>query len=90
MTAQKAARVDDTIDHGGKIIQGSPNCIHGSSGKAYARVGDQVACDLHGTVTITAGSPTAEWNNKAAARIGSLCSCGAKIITGADNVLINT
>lgn len=90
MSAQPAARIDDTIDHGGVIIQGSPNMIHGSSGRAFARVGDQVRCDIHGVQTITTGSPTAEWNDKAAARIGSLCSCGAVVNSGADNVLINT
>lgn len=79
------ARKGDSIDHGGQIIQGSPNL--NVNGKPCARVGDQVQCTIHGLVTITTGSPTGRKNQgKLLARVGSLCSCGAKIITGSPNV----
>lgn len=88
MATKQAARVGDPISHGGQVTTGAPNVIHGSSGKAFARVGDQALCALHGTVTITTGSSKNVHGSsgKAYALVGSLCSCGATITDGAPNV----
>lgn len=80
MANHAVARVDDTIDHGGKILTGSPT--GSAEGKAIARVGDTVLCDAHGTVTITTGSASYSYESRKVARVTSLCSCGATIITG--------
>ncbi len=81
------ARVGDTIDHGGEIISGSPTRTF--NGIPAARVGDQVMCSLHGLQTITTGSPPPPAgytvNGLALARVGSLCSCGATIVSGSPN-----
>jgi uncharacterized Zn-binding protein involved in type VI secretion len=83
MSRSPIARKGDHLDHGGQITQGSPNW--NCNGSPIARVTDQANCAIHGTVTITTGSPNWSVNGKKMARVGSLCSCGAKIITGSGN-----
>ena len=39
-----------------------------------------------GTVTITTGSPSKSFEGRAVARVTSLCSCGAAIITGSSSM----
>lgn len=79
------ARKGDEIDHGGRIVEGSSNLT--INGLPCARVGDKAQCDVHGLVTITTGSPTGRRNQgRLIARVTSLCSCGAKIVSGSPNV----
>lgn len=75
------ARVGDAITHGGTITSGASkwDC----EGPMIARVTDTVLCSLHGPQTITTGSPDWTCEGQPIARVGSLCSCGATIITGA-------
>lgn len=80
----KVARVDDTISHGGEIIEGSPDVE--ANGKAVARLGDKVKCRVHGTKVIATASETVFANGKGVARIGDAISCGAVIITGSPDV----
>lgn len=74
------ARVGDALDHGGAVVEGSPNWT--CEGVPIARVGDAVICALHGPGTIVTGSERWSVNGKQMARLGSLCSCGAAIATG--------
>jgi uncharacterized Zn-binding protein involved in type VI secretion len=64
------------------------NCNAGNSRPA-ARVGDNVSCAKHGTVTIVSGSPDTFYNDQPVARVGDKTSCGATIIEGSDSVYIN-
>ena len=81
------ARLGDLLDHGGAIIEGSPNVT--VNGKPVARKGDKAMCAIHGLVTISDGNPHMPINGRDCARVTSLCSCGAKIITGSPNVYSN-
>lgn len=78
------ARIGDSISHGGSINSGSPNWK--CNGIPIARVTDTAICDIHGLVTIVTGSPPPRTcDNLPIARIGSLCSCGATIVSGSPN-----
>lgn len=85
MTAKRVARINDTISHGGEIIEGSPNSRVNS--RKVARLGDQVQCDVHGLQTIVSASTTVKANGKGVARLGDLISCGATITSASNNVL---
>lgn len=87
VASHPTARVDDTIDHGGPIIDGSPTMT--CEGQKVARVGDPVQCDQHGLQTITTGSPTHSLDGRKVARVTSLCSCGAQIVTGSPTFTVD-
>jgi uncharacterized Zn-binding protein involved in type VI secretion len=80
----QVARIGDSIDHGGTIIEGSPDC--NCNGLAIARVGDAVICDIHGAQTITSGIDSVPVNGQAIAVVGSSVSCGAVVATGSPDV----
>jgi uncharacterized Zn-binding protein involved in type VI secretion len=71
--SKPAAALGDTAAHGGTISLGSPNVLIG--GKPAARVGDPVACGVHGTASIKMGSLTVFINGTPAARMGDITSC---------------
>jgi uncharacterized Zn-binding protein involved in type VI secretion len=81
-----AARIGDSISHGGSITEGSTDVL--TNGAGQARVGDAVTCTLHGAQTITDGSSTVFVNGRKAARVGDPISCGAVIISGSADVSI--
>jgi len=85
MTAKRVARINDTISHGGEIIEGSPTVSTNS--RKVARLGDQVQCDVHGLQTITSASLTVKANGRGVARLGDSISCGATITSASSNVL---
>lgn len=71
----------DSTDHGGKVIEGSPQSL--VDGKPIARVGDKVTCPSKGhggTTTIVTGDPTCLIDGKPAARHGDKTACGAILI----------
>lgn len=71
----------DSTNHGGKIIEGSPQSD--IDGKPIARVGDKVTCPQkgHGGVTtIVSGDPNCLIDGKPAARDGDKTACGATLI----------
>jgi uncharacterized Zn-binding protein involved in type VI secretion len=70
--------------HGGAVTQCFGNVLCG--GVKAARVGDLVYCPVHGLRTITTGVDTVTIDGQPAAHVGSMTSCGATIITGADGV----
>lgn len=83
---QPVARLGDRISHGGQITSASPDVK--ADGIGVARVNDTASCAVHGTVTITTGSPTGrKANGRAIARVTSQCSCGATIVTGSPDVV---
>lgn len=73
------AHLGDPISHGGTIITASPNVCAQSI--AVARVTDQAMCSEHGLVTIVTGAETVLVNELPAAHNGSVCSCGAVVIS---------
>ncbi|GAA0751249.1 PAAR domain-containing protein [Ideonella azotifigens] len=73
--------VGDKTNHGGVVIAGAPTTT--TSGKAIARVGDQVSCPHRGhggTTVIATGDPTCMIDGKPAARDGDTTACGATLI----------
>ena len=83
----RAARITDQIDHGGSIIEGSPNVY--ANNLKVARLGDAVACAIHGTVAIATASDTTFANSKGIARLGDSCTCGAVIVTASLDVYVD-
>lgn len=84
----KIARVGDRCTHGAVIITGDP--IRIVEGQRVARLGDLVACPIHGInplVTVLA-SPVVTTEKKTA-RIGSVAQCGAVVITGSNITFID-
>jgi uncharacterized Zn-binding protein involved in type VI secretion len=74
----------DTIDHGGQIVTSAARVT--ANGKLVARKGDKVNCSQHGEQTIVQGSKQFTAEGQLVAYVGALCSCGAKITTGAANI----
>ncbi|WP_347170811.1 PAAR domain-containing protein [Pseudomonas salmasensis] len=70
----------DATTHGGMVIEASEDST--INDKGIARVGDLVACPVHGPTVITTGDEDYEVDDKAAARDGDATSCGAVLIAG--------
>jgi len=81
------ARINDTISHGGTIVEGSPDVT--ANGRRVARLGDKVECQQHGTQTITSASDDVRANGKKIARLNDTVSCGATITSASNNVFVN-
>ena len=79
----RIARLNDPIDHGGHVITAATKTR--ANGKLIARVGDYVNCTVHGIQTIVEGSADFMVEGAKVARVGSLCSCGARITDGGSN-----
>lgn len=74
--------IGDKTDHGGVVIEGSPNSD--INGKRIARIGDKVTCPKkgHGGVTtIISGDPNTIVDGKPVARHGDKTACGATLIS---------
>lgn len=78
------ARLNDIISHGGQIVEGSLNVI--TNGRPTARLGDRVACIIHGSQVISSASGTVKANSRGIARLGDMISCGAIITSASTNV----
>lgn len=74
------AHLGDPIDHGGNIITASPDVY--AQDIAVARVGDKAMCAEHGLVTIVTGAARTYANDMLVAFNGSVCSCGAIVMSG--------
>ena len=87
--ARKQARVGDPSSHGGVIVTGAARTS--VNGKKAARKGDLHVCPIpgHGIQPIVTGSPNTFIEGKAAARVGDRVACGAVIINGSPNTLVN-
>lgn len=86
MAKRGAARIGDTISHGGEITSASPTAT--ANGRRIARFGDTAQCSRHGTVTITTSSSSVKANSRGVARIRDALSCGARITSASLNVFI--
>ncbi len=81
------ARLGDTSNHGGFIIT-----VYATStfvnGIKVARIGDLHFCPIrgHGITPIITGSSTFNCEGIPTALVGSICGCGASIITGSPNM----
>lgn len=79
--ANPIARLGDTSSHGGAITTSAAHTV--IEGQLVARVGDTLACPIHGANPIMTGSPKFSIEGKLVARSGSVTACGAVIIGGA-------
>lgn len=93
---QPPARLGDKIGHGiaeGEIISASSDIY--VEGPSIARIGDMVICHHidggaeHGIQTIVGGSSGINTGGPPIARIGDMISCGATILTGASDVIVD-
>ncbi|HBZ17297.1 PAAR domain-containing protein [Pantoea sp. NPDC088449] len=82
-----AARISDSISHGGSIISGSGNVMINSLPAAAVGISNAV-CSIDGSTVVASGSGTVFINNQPAARISDSTACGATIVSGSGNVLI--
>jgi uncharacterized Zn-binding protein involved in type VI secretion len=78
----RVARLGDPSSHGGVIVSSAARTE--ADGILIARVGDLHSCPIpgHGVTPIVTGSPTLIVEGKPAARVGSVCGCGAVISDG--------
>lgn len=86
----KIARLGDKSDHGGQIITASSKSP--AEGPMIARKGDLHSCPIpgHGITPIVANtSPDTYVEGAQMAMVGSICGCGAVIITGASKSYVN-
>lgn len=86
MYVPAVACVGDAISHQGAIVGGSPTVSDLGRGVPVARIGDPVACRIHGSQTIISGSVIVFADNIGIARVGDSISCGATIISGSPSV----
>lgn len=89
----RAARTDDPTDHPGLISCPSTRNVL-INGKRAAVRGDNHLCNFppptgpHPPSTIIEGSATVLINGQPAARMEDTAGCGARIMSGAHNVMI--
>jgi uncharacterized Zn-binding protein involved in type VI secretion len=75
------AHILDPLDpsHGGMVT--AATSLIKADGRYVARVGDAVLCAKHGPQTIVTGTPRLLSQGVAVAVDGSVCSCGAVIMS---------
>jgi uncharacterized Zn-binding protein involved in type VI secretion len=75
------AHLYDLLDasHGGTVTGASGPLV--VDGRPVACVGDPVHCTLHGPQTIVTGSPRLQFQGRPVAVHGSVCSCGATLLS---------
>lgn len=84
----KLARVGDMATHGAQIITGHPTIS--TNDRNHARIGDLVNCPIHGVNQIIAtGNGKVINGNQKAAHISAVTQCGAHIITGSEDIIID-
>ena len=80
----KIVRLDDTTDHGGKVINSIPHT--NLNGKPIAGKGNLVFCPLcKGEFPIIEGSDTYRVNGTPVALDGMKTACGARLIASASH-----
>ncbi|MBV8270719.1 MAG: PAAR domain-containing protein [Cupriavidus sp.] len=85
--SKPAARVGDSISHGGCVTSGSSNVF--INGKAADMAGQSgCSCALHGGSTVSQGSSTVFINGKPASFVSCATGCGASISSGSRDVFI--
>ncbi len=80
----RIARLGDTSDHGGQIISVTETSMT-CDGIPIARVGDMHSCPQRGhgtTPIISTPQDSASYMGVRIALVGSVCGCGAIIVTG--------
>lgn len=82
-----AARVSDSISHGGNIVSGSGDVMINSLPAAPVGI-SSAACSIDGSTVVASGSGTVLINNQPAGRLSDSTACGATIVSGSGNVLI--
>lgn len=75
--------------HGGTVITSSSKTL--ADGTLVARLGDLHTCPIpgHGVTPIVTGSNTVICEGAPVARLGDTTGCGATIITGSDDVIVD-
>lgn len=73
-------RLGDTSTHGGEVVTSAAKWT--CEGPLIARIGDILACPLHGPNPIVEGSPKYTCEGSPIARHGDHTTCGASLIAG--------
>lgn len=83
------ARMGDISNHGGVIITGAVKTL--VNGRPAARLGDLHICPVpgHGITPIVTGSANTLTEASPNARVGDKTACGAVIVSGSPNTLVN-
>lgn len=81
---QNPIRVRDALEHGGHVIEGSPNMNF--AGRRVARKGDAANCSRHGDTTIAEGHPFVMDKGIPIALHHHQCACGCRLISSLANV----
>jgi len=85
--ASLIARLGDTSTHGGSIITSASKTY--AEGPLAARKTDILACPIHGPNPIVSNVADAvPIEGQPAAKHGSVCACGAVIISGATKTFV--
>lgn len=83
------ARVGDMASHGAQVITGHPTIS--TNDRNHARVGDLVNCPLHGVNMILSVNNGKVINgNQKAAHVAAVAKCGAQIITGSEDIVVDS
>lgn len=80
-------RLGDTSTHGGAMVTSAKKSL--AEGPLICRIGDILACPLHGPNPIIEGSPDYPTEDQRTARQGDHTACGAALISGAVRTLVN-
>lgn len=81
------ARLGDFCDHGAIILSGVSS--RHVDGRPVATLGDLVNCPFHGLNTIASVSNTPQSGGKPTAYVSAVAACGATIITGSEDAVID-
>lgn len=80
-------RLGDTSTHGGAMITSSSKSP--MEGPNVCRIGDILACPLHGPNAVVEGSPDTLAEGPPVARQGDHTACGAALISGCSKTVVN-
>lgn len=81
-------RLGDTSTHGGSMITSSSKSP--IEGPNVCRIGDLLACPIHGPNPVIEGSPDVLAEGSRVARQGDHTACGAALISGASKTVANS
>lgn len=86
--ANPQARLGDVSSHGGVIVTAAQRTT--LNGRPVARMCDLHACPIpfHGVTRIVSGASKTLVEGRPAARVGDVTGCGAVIVSGSDNTLV--
>jgi uncharacterized Zn-binding protein involved in type VI secretion len=80
-------RLGDTSSHGGEMVTSSSKSP--IEGPNVCRIGDLLACPIHGLNPVVEGSPDTLAEGPPVARQGDHTACGAALISSCKKTVVN-